>query len=291
MSKDTSYSENTFYIILHYLSPSILYIVVSPIYTITSIHILSLINSNKNFSISRFYYLVSSRYTKVLIYTILSAIIMTFSLGPPPFEKSDLFNTMGNAFGIIIRISILFLFMFTPMFIVINDTKIMKAFSDNLILILAKIKYFILSVVLFGLLHVIIINLNTMAERYYSEDISFLPSIWSFLFLTLRYAFQIFCALFYFKFFYDFKYIVDESAPISEIYSDHSYKYNKNRDNKYPLKIKHVRYVEDVCEDNTLENTVSTNPAICPKCSYDNTMEMSENENWNKCRKCNTLLK
>ena len=59
-----------------------------------------------------------------------------------------------------------------------------------------------------------------------------------------------------------------------------------HRNNKYnsnPL-------AEGTDEEDTLEISVSDNPAICPKCSYDNSMEMRENANWTKCRKCNTPL-
>ena len=48
---------------------------------------------------------------------------------------------------------------------------------------------------------------------------------------------------------------------------------------------------EDVADDDTSEDSEADNPAICPKCSYDNSMEIRENPNWSKCRKCNTPLK
>jgi hypothetical protein len=48
---------------------------------------------------------------------------------------------------------------------------------------------------------------------------------------------------------------------------------------------------EDSDEEEITENAETGNPAICPKCSYDNSMEMRENVNWNKCRRCNTPLK
>ncbi|MFA6451290.1 MAG: hypothetical protein WCX65_17590 [bacterium] len=47
-------------------------------------------------------------------------------------------------------------------------------------------------------------------------------------------------------------------------------------------------------DDEDMENDgtdVDANPAVCPTCSYDNSMEMRENINWKKCRLCGTLLK
>ena len=44
-------------------------------------------------------------------------------------------------------------------------------------------------------------------------------------------------------------------------------------------------------EINNIEPSVSDNPAICTKCSYDNSVEMRENANWNKCRRCGSALR